>query len=174
MDWVAWIHSRVVLQAGRSSMTYVKTEEWIGGPATVKQTIPQFFRATQPICQGLDHLQQHCMSLHVLSTVGDLRLSRFPPPCCVRHPSMTGYRLRVWWQDKTKESGEWERLRHEWFTMYLSSEAAIGAAEWLQWEFLEDQLASWITIFAGCQDIVRMWLIIRTVNSSQVSEESVR
>ncbi|CAL1130278.1 unnamed protein product [Cladocopium goreaui] len=26
-------------------------------------------------------------------------------------------------EDKTKESGEWERLRHEWFTMYLSSEA---------------------------------------------------
>lgn len=26
-------------------------------------------------------------------------------------------------EDKTKDSDEWERLRHEWFTMYLSSEA---------------------------------------------------
>jgi len=31
-------------------------------------------------------------------------------------------------QDKTKESGSYEHLRHEWFTMYLSSEAHVVIA----------------------------------------------
>ena len=49
------------------------------------------------------------------------------------------YQWRLPWvassnrQDKTKESGDWERVRHEWFTMYLSSEAAM---------VLGDQLAT--------------------------------
>ena len=35
-------------------------------------------------------------------------------------------------QDKTKESGTYDHLRHEWFTMYLSSEAHVVIAAGLK------------------------------------------
>lgn len=28
-------------------------------------------------------------------------------------------------EDKTKESGDWEHERHEWFVMYLSNQAVV-------------------------------------------------